>query len=75
MDISQILLWVQMTLSVILIASILLQQSEAGLGGVFGGGDSDATRRTRRGFEKTFFNFTIVIAVLWAIVSFSTLLV
>lgn len=64
--ITQVLPFIQVILSIILIASILLQQSSAGLGGAMGGSDASATFHTRRGFEKFLFYFTIAIAVLFA---------
>lgn len=62
---------IQILLAVLLIASILIQNSSAGLGGAFGGSDSvDAGYHTRRGFDKFLFNSTIIIAILFAVVSF-----
>jgi len=61
---------IQIILSVMLVAGILLQSSAAGLGGAFGGSDSiDSGYHTRRGAEKWLFNGTAVIAILFAIVS------
>jgi preprotein translocase subunit SecG len=57
---------IQIVLSVLLIASILLQQSAAGLGGAFGDNFSSGFH-TRRGAEKTFFNISILLAILFAI--------
>ena len=62
--IANILPYIQIILSIILTVAILLQQSDAGVGGVLGGGDSGGLYHTRRGFEKFLFIFTIVIAVL-----------
>jgi protein translocase SecG subunit len=67
--IANILPYIQIILSIILIAAILLQQSDAGVGGVLGGGDSGGLYHTRRGFEKFLFIFTIVIAVLLTVSS------
>lgn len=53
----------QIVISVLLIASILLQQRGEGLGAAFGGGDSVTS--TRRGAEKTLFTIAIVLAVLF----------
>lgn len=61
----------QIIVSVLLIAGILLQNSAAGLGGAFGGSDSiDAGYHSRRGFEKWLFNGTIVLAILFVLISF-----
>ncbi len=57
--------WIQIILSILLIISVLLQKSEASLGGAFGSGnDGGSTYHTRRGFEKFLFRFTIVLATL-----------
>lgn len=71
-SIASILPYAQIVLSIVLIALILLQRSEAGLGGAFGGNDGFSTghHNTRRGFEKTLFNATIVVALLFVIASF-----
>lgn len=61
-----ILPWSQIILSIILVASILLQQTGAGVGGAFGGGD-DSIRYTRRGMEKVLFYTTIIVAILFAL--------
>jgi protein translocase SecG subunit len=60
-----ILPWVQIILSIILVITILLQKSDAGIGGAFGSGnDGGSTYHTRRGFEKFLFRLTIVVATL-----------
>jgi preprotein translocase subunit SecG len=50
--------------SVALVASILLQSKEAGLGGI-GGAEVTNTFSTRRGLEKTLFRVTVVLSVLF----------
>jgi preprotein translocase subunit SecG len=50
-----------------LILSILFQVKGGGLGGIFG--QADTVYRTRRGVEKTLFQLTIVLAVLFVVVS------
>lgn len=69
-----ILPWAQIILSIILVASILLQQTGAGVGGAFGGGD-DSIRYTRRGMEKVLFYLSIIIAILLAVSAFVMLLI
>ena len=60
----------QIVLSILLVGGVLLQHSDASLGGAFGGADNwSATFHTRRGFEKTLFYGTIVIAVLFTLAS------
>ncbi|MBI4033153.1 MAG: preprotein translocase subunit SecG [Candidatus Blackburnbacteria bacterium] len=63
----------QTILAIVLIICILLQSRGAGLGGAWGGGGELYT--TRRGIEKLLFRGTIVVAVLFVIVSFTSLLV
>ena len=57
----------QILVSVILVATILLQVRGGGLGGIFG--QSGSVYRTKRGVEKTLFQFTIVLAVLAIVTS------
>ena len=53
----------QIIVSVVLILVLLLQVRGGGLGGIFG--QADTTFRTRRGLEKTLFQFTIVLVVVF----------
>ena len=73
--ISNILPYVQIFLSIILIIVILIQQSEAGMGGVFGGSGGSGLYHTRRGFDKLIFYVTIVVSVLFALSAFAALLI
>jgi preprotein translocase subunit SecG len=76
MSITGVIPYVQIVLSVLLIGGVLLQQSEAGLGSGFGGGDGFSSgHHTKRGAERAIFIATIVIAVLFAVTSFSLLLI
>jgi preprotein translocase subunit SecG len=63
---------VQMLLAIVLIAAILLQTRGSGFS-AFGSADS-SIYRTRRGFERTLFQFTIVLAVAWVLVSIGSAL-
>lgn len=65
--VEQILPYVQIILSVVLVLSILLQKSGEGLGGALGGGDTQSFAHTRRGFEKFLFYLSIVCGVLFAL--------
>ncbi len=56
----------QVLVSVILVGVILMQVRESG-SGFFG--NAQSTFRTRRGLEKTLFQFTIVLAVVFLIMS------
>lgn len=61
---------IQIVLSLILIIGILMQSKTSGLSGAFGGDDSAGAFQTRRGLEKALFHLTLVIAVLFAVISF-----
>lgn len=65
MTVAGILPYIQVLLSVLLVACILLQQTGASLGGAFGGDNFSATYHTRRGAERILFYATIVIAILF----------
>lgn len=56
---------IQIVISVLLVGAILLQQSEAGLGGAFGGAAGSNPFRTKRGAEKVLFIATIILGVLF----------
>ena len=71
----KILPWLQIILSIILILSILMQRSAAGVGGALGGGDGGGMHHTKRGFEKILFYITIVIAILFALSAFMAILI
>jgi len=62
----------QIVLSIALILVILFQVRGGGLGGIFG--QADTVYRTKRGLEKTLFQFTVVLAVLFIVVSIITLI-
>jgi len=55
---------VQIIISICLIVAVLLQVKGRGLGGIFGGSDA-GIYKTRRGAERTLFNLTIVLVVLF----------
>ncbi len=61
------LLIAQIIISVALIVVLLLQVRGGGLGGIFG--QADTVYRTRRGIEKTLFNLTIVLTVLFVAIA------
>ena len=61
----------QIILAVVLIAVILLQVRGGGLGGIFG--QPDSTFRTRRGLEKALFQFTIVLVLIFIVLSILSL--
>ena len=64
----------QIIVAVLLISAILLQVRTQELGGVFGGGQTTVFR-ARRGLEKTLFQGTIGLAVLFIVLSILSALV
>lgn len=58
----------QLLIAIVLIVSILLQVKGASLGGVFGSSESSGYR-TRRGIEKTLFQLTIILSVLFVLIA------
>ena len=71
--VTKVLPYAQIILSVILILSILLQQSGAEVGGALGGG-GESYHHTRRGFEKFLFYLSIICGVLFALSAFLAIL-
>ena len=59
----------QLLISIVLIIVVLLQARGGDIGAAFGGGTSGSTFRTRRGLEKTLFQLTIVLAVIFLAIS------
>ena len=57
----------QIIISIALIVLVILQAKGGGLSTMFGGEGS--IYRTKRGLEKTLFNLTIVLAILFAVMS------
>ncbi len=65
---SHALPYIQIALAVVIITLVLLQQTDADLGGAFGGNDNlSSAARTRRGLERTLFNSTIIVAGIFVI--------
>jgi preprotein translocase subunit SecG len=69
--------YIQIVLSVLLVAAVLLQRGDPELGSAFGSSDSSggSSYFTRRGFEKTMFNATIVLAILFVISALVSLVI
>jgi preprotein translocase subunit SecG len=61
----------QIVVAVALIIVSLLQVKGGGLGGIFG--QADTVYRTKRGVEKTLFQFTIVLVVIFVALSIVSL--
>jgi preprotein translocase subunit SecG len=53
--------------SIALMLSILFQVKGGGLGGIFG--QADTVYRTRRGMEKSLFQLTIILTVLFVVLA------
>lgn len=64
----------QVILSIALVALILLQRSDTGLGETFGGSGVEGGHFGRRGSEKMIFSTTIVVAILFVILSILALI-
>ena len=67
--------YVQIVLSVLIIVAVVLQRTGASLGGAFGADKFSSGFHTRRGLEKTLFNATIVLGILFAVSALLHLLV
>ena len=61
----------QIVLAVALILTILFQVRGGGLGGIFG--QPDTVYRTKRGVERTLFQLTIVLVVIFIIIAIVSL--
>jgi len=61
----------QIVIAIALILAILFQVRGGGLGGIFG--QPDTVYRTRRGMERTLFQLTIALVILFIIVSILTI--
>ncbi|MBN1692572.1 MAG: preprotein translocase subunit SecG [Dehalococcoidales bacterium] len=61
----------QIVVAVVLILLALLQVRGGGLGGIFG--QADTVYRTKRGVEKTLFQLTIVLVVIFIVLSIVSL--
>ena len=57
----------QIVVAVALVVVTLMQVKGGGLGGIFG--QADTVYRTKRGMEKTLFQFTIILVVIFVILS------
>lgn len=69
----QAILILQIIISAFLMASILLQAKGTGLGRAWGGGGE--FYRSKRGVEKILFRLTIILAVLFFIVSIASAII
>lgn len=66
---------IQIIIAVAVIVFILLQARGAGLGSVFGGSSAGSVFKTRRGVERLIFNITVVLVILFALVSVASVVI
>ncbi len=71
--ISHILDILQVVLAIIMIVVILVQQKGSGLGAAFGGSSNSFS--TKRGIDKVLHQVTIVVVIIFFIVSIANLMV
>lgn len=64
---------VQITISVLIIIAILLQNRGGGLSAVFGGGGS--VYRTKRGLEKGLFMLTVILVISFVALGVANLII
>lgn len=70
MDFSNYLNLSQLLISLVLIVVVLLQSRGTDVGAAFGaGGGGGSSFRTRRGLEKTLFQLTIILAIIFVGIS------
>ena len=70
-----LLSYIQIIAAAILIVAILLQRSSSSMGGALGSSQNfSASFHTRRGFEKTLFISTIVLAVIFALTAIAAII-
>jgi len=67
--------YVQVALSILLVAGILLQQRGSSLGGAFGGDNFSSAFHKRRGAELFLFQFSVGVAILFVLATFLNILV
>ena len=63
--VGNILPYVQIILSILLVAAILLQQRGSSIGGALGGDNFSATYHKRRGAELFLFRVSTILAILF----------
>jgi preprotein translocase subunit SecG len=68
-DFSNYLNLAQLLISLILVVVVLLQTRGGDIGAAFGAGGGGSSFRTRRGLEKTLFQLTIILAIIFVGIS------
>lgn len=69
MKLADVLKYIEVVVSVLLIISILLQNRSGGLGTVFGGVSGGEFYRSKRGLEAFLYNATIVLGIIFSIIA------
>jgi protein translocase SecG subunit len=69
-----VLPYIQIILSILLVAAILLQQRGSSLGGAFGGDNFSSAFNKRRGAEEFLFRFSIGVSILFVFSTFLNVL-
>jgi len=70
-----LLLISQITIAIILIVLILLQQRGTALGSAFGGGDSGGFYATRRGLQKKLLWLTVISGIIFIVLAILNLII
>ena len=70
-----VLPYIQIILSILLVAAILLQQRGSSLGGAFGGDNFSSAFHKRRGSELFLFKFSVIVGILFVFSTFLNILV
>jgi protein translocase SecG subunit len=69
-----VLPYIQIILSIVLVSAILLQQRGSSLGGAFGGDNFSSAFHKRRGAEEFLFKFSVVVGILFVFATFLNVL-
>jgi preprotein translocase subunit SecG len=64
----------QIVISIAIIGLVVIQAKDAGLSQMFGGSDMGISH-TRRGVERTMFNATVVLVIVFVVLAFATVFV
>ena len=65
----------QIVLAIAIIVIVLIQSKDAGMSNMFGGGGDMGVYKTRRGVEKTLFNATIVLGIVFLLLCLVSVIV
>ena len=74
MVLSDVLQVVQIIVSLALIVVVVMQSQGSGVGSLFGGSDGGGVSRTRRGLEKTLYQLTIGLGIVFVFNALAQLL-